>query len=301
MNSYAHAADVPFAAYVGRVADFERKISEYNSEQVSRGFVERQPTTVSSATPPVYTVRSGQALALLFKFTHRDSNDNLRPQNPEFFGCDKIIRRIDGKVVQLKDMTGFTWENELLSSDDADIRRRGMLGKFDPPLPGNEFSTVTAIWQFSAQDIAAYAADAAFSDDANQIAGKVLEYLCFHSANDPTPFIVLRLDATDVAAGETWDEKNARLKAERDAAAAERADAAQRQRGADKAGGGDQGTAAAPAAPPRASDQRNLDAAASRDAANARAQAASDARNAAARERKAALEAARQARRNGDD
>lgn len=140
MNSYAHAADVPFAAYVGRVADFERKISEYNSEQVARGFLERQPTAVSSATPPVYTVRSGQALALLFKFTHRDSNDNLRPQNPEFFGCDKIIRRIDGKVVQLKDMTGFTWENELLSSDDPDIRRRGMLGKFEPPLPGNEFS-----------------------------------------------------------------------------------------------------------------------------------------------------------------
>lgn len=301
MSSITHAADVPFAAYVGRVADFERKISEYNSEQVSQGFTEREPTAISTSTPPTYTVKSGQSLALLFKFTHRDSAGSLRPQNPEFFGCDKIIRRIDGKVVQFEDMTGFVWENELISSDDPDIRRRGLLGKFDPPLPADQFASVTAIWKFSAQDIAAYAADAAFSDDANQMAGKVLEYICFNKETDPTPFIVLRLDATDVAAGETWDEKNAREKAARDAASAERADAALRQRGADKAGGGEPGAAAAPAATPRASEQRNLDAAASRDAANARAQAASEARNAAARERKAALEAARAARRNGGD
>lgn len=142
--------------------------------------------------------------------------------------------------------------------------------------------------------MAAFAADAAFSDDANQIAGKILEYLCFHKADDAIPFVVLRLDATTVAAGETWDEKNAREKAARDAAAAERSEAAQRQRATDKAGGGSAEASAPSAAPDarQASTQRSLDAAASRDAANARAQAAADARNAAARERKAALEAA---------
>lgn len=303
MSSIAHAADVPFAAYLGRVADFERKISEYNSEQVSQGFVDRRATAVSSSTPATYTLASGESLVLLFKFTERDTTGSLRPQNPEFFGCDKIVRRIDGKPVTFKDMTGFTWENELISSNEPDARTRGMLAKLDPPLPPAELNRVDAIWKFSAQDVAAFAADAAFSDDANQIAGKILEYLCFHKADDAIPFVVLRLDATTVAAGETWDEKNAREKAARDAAAAERSEAAQRQRATDKAGGGGPESSAPSAAPDarQASTQRSLDAAASRDAANARAQAAADARNAAARERKAALEAARQARRAGSD
>ena len=127
--------------------------------------------------------------------------------------------------------------------------------------------------------------------------------MCFHAENDPRPFIVLRLDATAVAKGETWDEKNARVKAERDAAAAARGHEASRQRQTDKQGGGtpmaatDQPQDESGAARARRVD----DATARRDAANASAQAAADARNAAARERKAALEAARAARRQSDD
>lgn len=304
MSSIAHATDVPYAAYVGRIGDAERKLSEYNSESISQAFLDRQEVPVSTATPPVYTLKPGQSLALLYHFSKRDNYDIPQPQHLDFLNCARKIRKVDGQPVQFKDMEGFTYSNDHLTSDDGDLRLRGLLGKFEPLLPAAQAERTHAIWQFNAQDIAAYAADAAFSDDANQVAGKVLEFMCFHAERDPVPFIVLRLDATSVAQGETWDEKNARLKAERDAAAAARSDSAQRQRQADQQGR--DAPAAAPPADPRADAaaaraQRTDSAAARRDAANAQALSASEARNAAARERKAALEAARAARREERD
>lgn len=303
MTSIAHAADVPYAAFIGRIGDAERKISEYNSEFISQAFLDRQPVPVSTATPPVYTLKPGQSLALLYRFTKRDNYDNPQPQHLNFLTCAKRIRKVDGKPIQFNDMEGFTYSNDQPNSNEDDVYLRGLLGKFEPPLPVEQAKTTHGIWQFNAQDIAAYAADAAFSDDANLIAGKVLEFMCFHAENDPLPFIVLRLDATGVAKGETWDEKNAREKSEREAAAAARTEEAQRQRQSDKQGGGAP-QAAAPAAQDAAATartDRNAEASARREEANARAQAAADARNAAARERKAALEAARAARRQGDD
>ena len=301
MSQIAHASDVPYAAYIGRVADAERKISEYNSEKISQAFLDRKEVPVSTASPPTYTLKPGQSLALMYRFTKVDSNGTKRPQHLDFLNCAKKIRKIDGQMVQFKDMEGFTYSNDYLTSREDDLHLRGLIGKFEPMVSLDEARNTDGIWQFNAQDIAAYAADAAFSDDANQVAGKVLEYMCFHAENDPMPFIILRLDATAVAKGETWDEKNARLKAERDAAAAERSNNAQRQRQDDKQGGAP--TASAPATGESSNAERTervQSSTANRDAANARAQAASEARNAAARERKAALEAARAARRGED-
>jgi hypothetical protein len=302
MTSIAHATDVPYAAYVGRIGDAERQLSEYNSESISQAFLDRQEVPVSTATPPVYTLKPGQSLALLYHFSKRDNYDLPQPQHLDFLNCARKIRKVDGQAVQFQDMEGFTYSNDHLTSKDGDLRLRGLLHKFEPLLPADQAARTHAIWKFNAQDIAAFAADAAFSDDANQVAGKVLEYMCFHAERDPVPFIVLRLDATAVGKGETWEEKNARLKSERDAAAAVRSDSAMRQRQADRQGRD------APAAPvdPRADAaaaraQRTDSATARRDAANAQALSASEARNAAARERKAALEAARAARREERD
>ncbi|AVP96515.1 hypothetical protein C7S18_04570 [Ahniella affigens] len=298
MSTTTLAADVPFAAYIGRVADAERKLSEYNSEVVSQAFIERQSLPVSTASPPTYTLKPGQSLALLYNFAKHDSYGNPQPAHSEFLNCGKKIRRVDGQLVTFNDMEGFTYSNDHITSNEEDVTRRGLLGKFEPMLAPEEAKKVTGIWQFNAQDIAAFAADAAFSDDANKVAGKVLEFMCFHDERDPVPFVVLRLDATDVARGETWDEKNARLKAERDSQQAERNESALSQRHADKQ--------VAPAAerPERTPNgrvpQEPSAAAANRDAANARAKAASEARNEAARERKAALEAARAARHKDD-
>lgn len=299
MSQLTHASDVPYAAYIGRVADAERKISEYNSEMISQAFLDRKKVPVSTASPPTYTLKPGESLVLMYRFTNVDSNGTKRPQHLDFLNCAKRIRKVDGQVVQFKDMEGFTYSNDHLTSKEDDLHLRGLIGKFEPAVSLDEARNTDGIWQFNAQDIAAFAADPAFSDDANQVAGKVLEYLCFHAENDPIPFIVLRLDATAVSKGETWDEKNARLKAERDAAATERSNNALRQRQSDKQG--DAPTASAPGELPSTERAERAHAASeNRDAANARAHAAAEARNAAARERKAALEAARAARREKD-
>ena len=303
MTSIAHAGDVPYAAYIGRIGDAERKISEYNSESISQAFLDRQEVPVSTATPPVYTLKPGQSLSLLYRFSKRDSYDNPQPQHLSFLTCAKKIRKVDGKPIQFNDMEGFTYSNDQPNSNEDDVYLRGLLGKFEPPLPVEQAKSTHGIWQFNAQDIAAYAADAAFSDDANLVAGKVLEFMCFHDEKDPMPFIVLRLDATAVAQGETWDDKNAREKSEREAAAAARSNEALRQRQSDKQrDGAPMASSAASQQDEGASAARTLrvdEATLRRDTANARAQSAADARNAAARERKAALEAARAARREG--
>lgn len=301
MSQIAHASDVPYAAYIGRVADAERKISEYNSEKISQAFLDRTEVPVSKASPPTYTLKPGQSLVLMYRFTKLDYNGTKRPQHLDFLNCAKKIRKVDGQVVQFKGMEGFTYSNDHLTSKEDDLHLRGLIGKFEPAVSLDEARSTDGIWQFNAQDIAVYAADPVFAGDANQVAGKVLEFMCFHAETDPMPFIILRLDATDVSKGETWEEKNARLKAERDAAAAERSNSAIRQRQTDKQG--EAPTAAAPASsesPSTARTERVQTATESRDAANARAKAASEARNAAARERKAALEAARAARRGED-
>ena len=173
----AHAAPLlPFKVVTGKVGEFETTRG-INTWKVNDGFLAEGQMPVNAQQ--VYRIKAGQALALLYHSkADTQSGEKLWPSGfPTNWG--KVIRKVDGKDIELKDYIGL--RNEYSSNLIIPIRTdeyaisRMPKSKFNPPLAKADFDRTQGIWLFNSPDPEPFRKYyKQYHRDLNQLAGKVL-------------------------------------------------------------------------------------------------------------------------------
>jgi hypothetical protein len=192
---------LPFKVYVGTVGSYEIT-KGVNTIKVNDGFL---PTGTIPVSPNgVYRIKAGQALALMYQVRNPGSQRVDFGKLPTE-GFAKVIRKVDGKEVQMENYPGVSTRFELVwvnkGVDDAYTISRKLKSKFNPPLPAADFDRTDGIFLMNSADPIPALKEPAFAKDVNKVAGKILTVHYLVSAIDANAFFTVEVDFTDVKPG----------------------------------------------------------------------------------------------------
>lgn len=175
-----------------------------NTIQVSGGMVIEK--TLPASPQHVYRLKPGQALALLYE-APRVEGERRAPVWGAFPSqWAKIIRRVEGQAVELKDYPGVLseWHNTALYEGlhvQADMDHR-FTGRLNPPLTRAEQWRTHGAWVFHSPDFAPWlnVRTRQGQADVAAVRGKLLTVYFLAHERDEAPWITIEVDFSDHAA-----------------------------------------------------------------------------------------------------
>jgi hypothetical protein len=172
-----------------------------NTIKVSGGMVVNQ--TLPASPQHVYRIKPGQAIALLYE-APKVEGERRSPTWEAFpFQWAKIIRKVDGQTVELKDYFGALSEFHntalwvgLHSQEDMDHK---FTGRLNPPLTRAEQWRTHGAWVFHSPDFAPWlnVRTRQGRADVAAVQGKLLTVYFLAHERDEQPWITIEVDFTD--------------------------------------------------------------------------------------------------------
>jgi hypothetical protein len=176
-----------------------------NTIKVSGGMVVSQ--TLPASPQHVYRLKPGQAIALLYE-APKVEGDRRAPVWGAFPSqWARIIRKVDGQTVELKDYQGALseWHNTALwvgIHDQSDMDHR-FTGRLNPPLTRAEQWRTHGAWVFHSPDFAPWLSVRTRQGQADVAAvrGKLLTVYFLAHERDESPWVTIEVDFSDFKPG----------------------------------------------------------------------------------------------------
>jgi hypothetical protein len=172
-----------------------------NTIQVSGGMVVDK--TLPANSQHVYRLKPGQAIALLYEAPKVEGERRTPVWGAFPFQWAKIIRKVDGQTVELKDYQGALSEFHntalwvgLHNQDDMDHR---FTGRLNPPLTRAEQWRTHGAWVFHSPDFAPWlnVRTRQGRADVAAVQGKLLTVYFLAHERDEQPWITIEVDFTN--------------------------------------------------------------------------------------------------------
>lgn len=176
-----------------------------NTIKVSGGMV------IEKTLPPnpqhVYRLKPGQAIALLYQAAKVEGERRTPVWGAFPSQWAKIIRRVDGQTLELKDYQGVLseWHNTELWEGlhvQADMDHK-FTGRLNPPLSRADQWRTHGAWVFHSPEFAPWlnVGTRQGKADVAAVRGKLLTVYFLAHERDDTPWITIEVDFSDYAAG----------------------------------------------------------------------------------------------------
>ncbi len=172
-----------------------------NTIKVTGGMVMNQ--ALPANPQHVYRIKPGQAIALLYEAPKVEGERRAPVWGPFPFQWAKIIRKVDGQTVEMKDYQGALSEFHntalwvgLHNQEDADHR---FTGRLNPPLTRAEQWRTHGAWVFHSPDFAPWlnVRTRQGQADVAAVQGKLLTVYFLAHERDEQPWITIEVDFTD--------------------------------------------------------------------------------------------------------
>jgi hypothetical protein len=176
-----------------------------NTIKVSGGMVVNQ--TLPANPQHVYRLKPGQAIALLYEAPKVEGERRAPSWGAFPFQWAKIIRKVDGQTVELKDYQGALSEFHntalwvgLHSQEDMDHR---FTGRLNPPLTRAEQWRTHGAWVFHSPDFVPWlnVRTRQGRADVAAVQGKLLTVYFLAHERDEQPWITIEVDFSDFKPG----------------------------------------------------------------------------------------------------
>jgi hypothetical protein len=203
-----------------------------NTITVSGGMV------VEKRLPPspqhVYRLKPGQAVALLYQASKVEGERRTPVWGAFPSQWAKIIRKVDGQTVELKDYQGALseWHNTVLMEGihvQSDMDHK-FTGRLNPPLGRADQWRTHGAWVFHSPEFAPWLSVRTRQGKADVAAvqGKLLTVYFLAHERDDTPWITIEVDFSDYAAGAAQGQAQAQAATPADGPARQEPSAAER-------------------------------------------------------------------------
>lgn len=180
-----------------------------NTIQVSGGMVVEK--TLPPSPQHVYRLKPGQAIALLYQASKVEGERRTPVWGAFPSQWAKIIRKVDGQTVDLKDYQGALseWHNTSLLEGvhvQSDMDHK-FTGRLNPPLARADQWRTHGAWVFHSPEFAPWlnVRTRQGKADVAAVQGKLLTVYFLAHERDDTPWITIEVDFSDYAAGAAAD------------------------------------------------------------------------------------------------
>jgi hypothetical protein len=176
-----------------------------NTIKVSGGMVVEK--TLAPNPQHVYRLKPGQAIALLYQAPKVEGERRTPVWGAFPTQWAKIIRKVDGQTVELKDYFGALseWHNTTLIEGvhvQSDMDHK-FTGRLNPPLTRADQWRTHCAWVFHSPEFAPWlnVRTRQGKADVAAVQGKLLTVYFLAHERDDTPWITIEVDFSDYAAG----------------------------------------------------------------------------------------------------
>jgi hypothetical protein len=176
-----------------------------NTIQVSGGMVVEK--TLPPSPQHVYRLKPGQAIALLYQAPKVEGERRTPVWGAFPTQWAKIIRKVDGQTVELKDYFGALseWHNTTLLEGvhvQSDMDHQ-FTGRLNPPLTRADQWRAHCAWVFHSPEFAPWlnVRTRQGKADVAAVQGKLLTVYFLAHERDESPWITIEVDFSDFAAG----------------------------------------------------------------------------------------------------
>ncbi|MBL8302978.1 MAG: hypothetical protein JNM26_09425 [Ideonella sp.] len=175
-----------------------------NTIQVSGGMVVEK--TLPPSPQHLYRLKPGQAIALLYQAPKVEGERRTPVWGAFPSQWAKIIRKVDGQTVELKDYQGVLseWHNTTLMDGvhvQSDMDHR-FTGRLNPPLTRDDQWRTHGAWVFQSPEFAPWlnVRTRQGKADVAAVQGKLLTVYFLAHERDEAPWITIEVDFSDYAA-----------------------------------------------------------------------------------------------------